>query len=59
MAESPEEESKNEHKQILIECTECPFSKVVDGDSDKMSVEVLIEHGEETGHRVIPKTIEE
>ena len=33
-----------------VECTDCPFSRVVDDEDDELPAEVLIEHGRETGH---------
>lgn len=33
-----------------VDCTECPFSRTVSPDDDRVPAEVVIEHGKQTGH---------
>ena len=42
---------ETEEKQVRVECTECPFSEVVEKDGDKPAT-VIVEHGRETGHKL-------
>lgn len=36
---------------MRVECTECPFSEVVEvDDGDELPDEVVVKHGSETGH---------
>lgn len=37
---------------FLIDCNGCTFREVVTPDDDMLPAEVLIEHGEETGHQL-------
>lgn len=41
-------------KHIEVKCLDCHFSKEVAVTDGKLPAEVLIEHGRETGHTVIP-----
>lgn len=36
--------------QIKVECTECPFSEIIDGSDEELPANAVIEHGKETGH---------
>lgn len=36
----------------LIDCQDCTFREVVAPDDDMLPAEVLIEHGEETDHKL-------
>lgn len=35
---------------IRIECTECQFARTVSPDEDVLPADVIVEHGDETGH---------
>lgn len=49
----------SDRSTMEVECIECTFSKVVGPDSDKLPAEVMIEHGQETGHQLTVSTIED
>lgn len=38
--------------QIRIECTECYFAQTVDPEDGEAPAELVIEHGQETGHKL-------
>ncbi|WP_162224198.1 hypothetical protein [Halorussus salinus] len=39
-----------EGTRIRVHCRDCPFEKVVASDDDEKPAEVLIDHGQRTGH---------
>lgn len=39
-----------EHATMEVRCTDCGFTRVVAPDDDRVPPDVLVEHGEETGH---------
>ena len=39
-------------RRVELDCTECHFSRVVTIDGDELPAEVVVRHGEETGHHV-------
>ena len=45
--------------RMKVECKECRFSRVVGPDDDRLPGEVVIEHGDETGHRLDVEPLED
>lgn len=45
-------------QKIRIVCTECAFSKLVTKEGQKSS-DVIIEHGRETGHKLIAEELDD
>ena len=44
---------------MRVECTECPFSEIVEVDEgEELPHEVVVEHGSETGHTLSLDPIE-
>lgn len=41
--------------RVRVECTDCPFVEVVDPEEDRQPADVIIDHGSETGHIVVPR----
>lgn len=35
---------------MKVDCNECEFAKIVGSDDDRLAGDVLMEHGESTGH---------
>lgn len=44
---------------MLVECTECSFSRVVSPEDDELPVDVIIEHGSEHGHTLNTEPVNE
>ncbi|WP_263654211.1 hypothetical protein [Halomicrobium urmianum] len=42
-----------------MECTDCPFVEVVEPVEERRPADVIIDHGSETGHTVVPELAEE
>lgn len=42
-----------------VVCTECPYRKVIDAESDTPAAEYVIEHGTETGHTLSVELVAE
>lgn len=42
-----------------VDCTDCPFSKIIPLDGEVIPAEVVIEHGQEYGHKLSVNPIEE
>lgn len=36
--------------RMIVTCIDCPFERVVSTDGDETPIDVLREHGRETGH---------
>jgi len=36
--------------RIRVHCLDCSFEKVVESDDDRKPAEILIDHGQRTGH---------
>ncbi|WP_247002151.1 hypothetical protein [Halosolutus gelatinilyticus] len=45
-------------RKIRIVCTECAFSKLITKEGKKSS-EVIIEHGQETGHKLTTEELDD
>lgn len=45
-------------EKVKVECTECPFSKIV-ADGGEKPGDVIIEHGRETNHTLTSEKVEE
>lgn len=43
--------------RVRVDCTECPFSKVVEKREEKPA-DVIVEHGKETGHTLTVGDVE-
>ena len=43
---------------IRVQCKDCSFERVVDADADPRPADVVIEHGERTGHTLAVSRIE-
>lgn len=50
-------EEEQLRQEIQVVCTDCPFTKVVDGDGGR-SAKVIIEHGRETGHKLTTEAVD-
>ncbi|MDS0281113.1 hypothetical protein [Haloarcula onubensis] len=44
---------------MKVDCTECPYSRIVAADSDRLPADLVVEHGQETGHKLTIETLEE
>ncbi len=44
--------------RVRVECTDCPFVEVVEPEENCQAADVIIDHGSETGHTVVPKPAE-
>lgn len=44
--------SESHHRRARVDCTECPFSAVVEDGDDRLPADVVREHGEESGHKL-------
>lgn len=51
--------SEQEETPVRVDCTDCPFSRVVDPDDDVEPADVIVEHGRETGHTVVPSPLDD
>lgn len=51
--------NSDDRQKIRVDCTECPFSKIVDPDDDELPADVVVEHGQQTGHKLSIDPIEE
>jgi len=48
---------QSDAETVRVVCTECHFSKIV--AENELSADVLIEHGEETGHTLTLEVVED
>ncbi|WP_226021306.1 hypothetical protein [Halomicrobium salinisoli] len=48
-----------DRNRVRVECTECPFVEVIEPDDERRPADVIIDHGSETGHIVVPRPAEE
>jgi hypothetical protein len=48
----------NDETKVRVCCRDCPFERLVNGD-DAEPAEVLIEHGQRTGHTLTIEHVEE
>lgn len=46
-------------RAMEVDCTDCPFSKIIPLDGEVIPAEVVIEHGQEYGHKLSVNPIEE
>ncbi len=44
---------------IRVKCKDCSFERVVDADADPRPADVVIQHGERTGHTLAVSRIED
>ena len=44
--------------RVRLSCRDCTFEKVIDPDEDVKPADVLIEHGQRTGHTLTVSRIE-
>lgn len=44
--------AQRERKGMRVTCTSCHFEEVVDPDSDILAAELVVQHGEATGHKL-------
>lgn len=42
-----------------VSCSECPFSRIVEPDEERLPADVLTAHGQETGHKLAVNRIDE
>lgn len=44
---------------MRVDCTECPFTRIVHNDEDELPADVVRQHGRETGHVLELVSVEE
>lgn len=44
---------------MKVDCRECSFSRIVYPDDAVLPYEVIIQHGKETDHKVVPERLNE
>lgn len=42
--------ASRERQKMKVDCNECGFVKTVDSDDDRLAGDILVDHGECTGH---------
>lgn len=46
-------------RRVRVECQECPYTRIVEEDSELLPGEIVIRHGKETGHKLRVEYLEE
>ena len=44
---------------MRVECQECPFKRTIDPDDDDLPADIVVEHGNETGHKLEVESLDD
>lgn len=50
---------KSIQNPMQVECTDCHFARVISPEDEELPADVVIEHGQETGHTLSTHPVDE